>query len=474
MKITRIIVLFALFTLALNAQEKEVDCDFNINRAYYHLEGNEFFEKNKKKAIEYLTPCIETQNPVALLMMGRILLEESNENSLQKAFKLIKASAKQNNSIAATDLGILYKYGKGCQLNYNKARKWFEKGFELGNTKAAYLLGYLYLKGFGNIEQDYTKAVEWFEKSDYPMAKYWLGVCYYYGYGVEKNTTIANNLFNTQSPTINLANKDEITKTSNISTEEIKEISNNLKTFRLAEITNEQLNGIWEGDLLFFDWSGTKIQNRAPYKVFFKHNKESNVVNMTSSILNEEQNVDFIKLDNSLYYKNFNAKLPHISFNKNIPSILEHQLLSSDISIKQLNTETYLTGNIETYVESWNETGVPIRFVLKKRKTIENSEKELSDEALTSLSEQEDNFIKLYPNPFERDLIVSYTLEEPEKTKVTITDINGVYKKTIKPLKLQKPGSYQYYIDGEGLTKGGYIITVILGNERKTRITIKK
>ncbi len=56
MNITKIIVLIALFTSALNAQEKEVDCDFNINRAYYHLEGKELFKKDKQKAIEYLTP----------------------------------------------------------------------------------------------------------------------------------------------------------------------------------------------------------------------------------------------------------------------------------------------------------------------------------------------------------------------------------------------------------------------------------
>ncbi|MDO6676486.1 T9SS type A sorting domain-containing protein [Tenacibaculum sp. 1_MG-2023] len=475
MKITRIIALIALCTSTLNAQEKEVDCDFNINRAYYHLEGKELFTKDKQKAIEYLTPCVETENPVAQLMMGRILLEEATEESYTKAIKLIKAAAKQDNAIAATDLGILYKYGRGCKLNYNKARKWFEKGFELGNTKAAYLLGYLYLKGFGNIQQDYTKAVSWFEKSDYPMAKYWLGVCYYHGYGVEKNVAKANGLLKTNFDTVKEANISETSKNSEvINVEEIKQVINKEETAASAEVTKQQLHGVWEGDLLFFDWSETHIENKVPFKVTAKYDTESDVLHITTTIADKKQNVDFTKLDNSLYFNNFTVELPHSSFSQNIPSVLKHQLLSSDISIKQFNSETYLTGNLETYVSAWKESGVPIRFVLKKKKKLENSEEELSEEALAALSKQEDSFIKLYPNPFEKDVIVSYSLEQPTNTKVTITNMNGLREKVIKPFTSQETGSYQYYVEGTDLPKGMYVVTILVGQERKTRIIIKK
>ncbi|REH56161.1 hypothetical protein C7448_101194 [Tenacibaculum gallaicum] len=475
MKITKIIALIALCTSALNAQEKEIDCDFNINRAYYHLEGKELFTKDKQKAIEYLTPCVETENPVAQLMMGRVLLEEATEESYTKAFKLIKAAAKQDNAIAATDLGILYKYGRGCKLNYNKARKWFEKGFELGSTKAAYLLGYLYLKGFGNIQQDYTKAISWFEKSDYPMAKYWLGVCYYHGYGVDKNVAKANELLKTNFDTVKDTNISEASKNSEvINVEEIKQVINKEETATSAEVTKQQLNGVWEGDLLFFDWSATHIENKIPFKITAKYDTESNVLHITTTIADKKQNVDFTKLDNSLYFNDFTIELPHSSFSKNIPAVLEHQLLSSDVSIKQFNSEIYLTGNLETYVSAWKESGVPIRFVLKKKKKLENSEEELSEEALAALSKQEDSFIKLYPNPFEKDVIVSYSLEQPTNTKVTITNMNGLREKVIKPFTSQETGNYQYYVEGTDLPKGMYVVTILVGKERKTRIIIKK
>tara|TARA_B100000809_G_scaffold263060_1_gene315435 strand:- start:1494 stop:1631 length:138 start_codon:yes stop_codon:yes gene_type:complete len=37
-------------------------------------------------------------------------------------------------------------------------------------------------KGLG-VSQDYYQAVYWFERSEDPMAKHFLGLCYYLGYG---------------------------------------------------------------------------------------------------------------------------------------------------------------------------------------------------------------------------------------------------------------------------------------------------
>ncbi|WP_428743079.1 T9SS type A sorting domain-containing protein [Tenacibaculum sp.] len=450
--------------------QQELDCTVNIEDTIYYLDLDENSEKSFFKAVEYLTPCVESGNAKAQLLMARLYAIKKTEEDYIKAFQLFKKSAEQGNVSAMTDLGVLYKYGKGCKLNYNKAIKWFKKATEKGNSKAAYSLGYMYLKGFGTVKQDYNKAIKWFEKSNYPMAKYWLGVCYYHGYGVDKNIAKANELLKTNfEPTKEASKNSEV-----VNVEEIKQVLSKEDTSTLAKVTKQQLDGVWEGDLLFFDWSATHIENKIPFKITAKYNKESDVLHITTTIADKEQNVDFTKLDNSLYFNDVTVELPHISFSKNIPSVLEHQLLSSDISIKQFNSETYLTGSLETYVNAWKELGVPIRFVLKKKKKIENSEKELSEEVLTALSKQEDNFIKLYPNPFEKDLIVSYSLEQPANTKVTITNINGLREKLIKPLSSQETGSYQYYVEGIDLPKGVYVVTILVGQERKTRIIIKK
>ncbi|WP_299160890.1 T9SS type A sorting domain-containing protein [uncultured Tenacibaculum sp.] len=471
MKTTKIVLgIFCLLAIMSHAQKKEIDCNFNMNRAVFHLEGNELFKKDKQKAIEYLIPCVEAKDPLAQLIMGRILLNSNNENKHHRAFKLIKASAKQNNPIAAADLGILYKYGKGCALNYNKARKWFKIAVELGNDKAAYTLGYLYLKGFGNIKQNYTKAVSWFQKSDYPMAKYWLGVCYYYGYGVNKNITKANELLRTnfkeEVKNYQTTNAENIASTS-------KEIIKEENIFLNSQnITPKKLNGTWKGDLLFFDWSGNNIENKVSFEIVFNHNKENNILKV--KINDQEQKVNFTQIANSLYFEEFTTKLPHTSFIKEIPSKLTHQILSSTLSLKSLKSGEYLTGSIETHVSEWNERGVPISFVVKKDVKFKNSNEKLSNEAMAALSKQENSFIKLYPNPFENDLIISYSLNQKQSTKVMITNFNNFKEVVVKPVSIQEPGTYQYFFDGVNLPKGKYIVIVDTGKGRKTRIIIKK
>ncbi|WP_299110228.1 tetratricopeptide repeat protein, partial [uncultured Tenacibaculum sp.] len=99
---------------------------------------NEHIKPNSEKAIKYLTPCVEKGNADAQYLLGSIYDLQKTEENYAKAFELYRASSEQENALAMTSLGVLYKYGRGCKLNYNKARKWFKKAAKLGNDKAAY------------------------------------------------------------------------------------------------------------------------------------------------------------------------------------------------------------------------------------------------------------------------------------------------------------------------------------------------
>jgi hypothetical protein len=112
--------------------------------------------------------------------------------------------------------------------------------------------------------------------------------------------------------------------------------------------------------------------------------------------------------------------------------------------------------------------------VLRKKETFANSNEELSDDVLQALAEQEENFIKLYPNPFQSDLVISYTLETPSFVEVKITDINGTKNSIVEKGKEQKAGKHSYFFNGNNLEKGIYIVTVITNNQKKTRIIVKK
>jgi TPR repeat protein len=63
-----------------------------------------------------------------------------------------------------TNLGVLYQNGWGVAQDYAKAREWYEKAADKGNTIAMVNLGMLYRNGWG-VAQDYAKAREWYEKA---------------------------------------------------------------------------------------------------------------------------------------------------------------------------------------------------------------------------------------------------------------------------------------------------------------------
>ena len=469
------LLLILCFAIVTNVKaQQQLDCESNFKNALSYLKMPENVKNDSLKAVDLLKPCLELGDPNAQLLMGKLYVGQGNEDNYKKAFKLFKKSAKQNNDMAMTDLGILYKYGRGCNLNFNKARKWFEKAAELGNDKAAYSLGYLYLKGFGSIDQDYLKAVYWFEKSDYPMATYWLGTCYYYGYGVEKNIAKANELLGTNFANVVSANtsSNEVDDSYSNESEHVAEGSS--VTTGKIEVLEGDLLGKWKGTLLKYDWSGKFIEQKNMIQIEFENDSVDSILRY--KITQEDQAItgDVFQIDTTIYFEEAQIKLPHTSFDERIPSEIEYELLSSDFVIKNFNGQKYLIGSLESFIPNFNEIGAPLKLVLKKIETFANSNEELTDELLDALADQEESFIKLYPNPFESDLIISYTLEKTSFVEVRITNVNGTKNTIVAKGNDQKKGKHNYFVDGSNFDKGMYLVTVVVDNLKKTRLIIKK
>ena len=111
------------------------------------------------------------------------------------AFYLMRSLAKDGDEIIYCELGNLYELGgDGIEIDYAKAKKWYEKSLEIaGDPWGAYALGRLYYNGNG-VKQDYETAMYYFdlaEKTDLTIASLMLGRMYRYGFGTEKNNEIA-------------------------------------------------------------------------------------------------------------------------------------------------------------------------------------------------------------------------------------------------------------------------------------------
>ena len=98
--------------------------------------------------------------------------------------------AKSGEAEAQNALGEAYYDGKGVTENLTEAVKWFTKAAEQENAKAEYNLGVCYYYGYGVQYKDRGEAAKWYTKAaeqGYAEAQNSLGYCYEFGEGVDKN-----------------------------------------------------------------------------------------------------------------------------------------------------------------------------------------------------------------------------------------------------------------------------------------------
>ncbi len=111
-----------------------------------------------------------------------------------KTMKELEELAGNGDFGAVFELGQRYYNGIGVNIDYAKAREYFEVAAENGSQASNYYLGKIYYNGNG-VETNHLKAKEYFEKSskaDNVFSTYYLGKIYYWGDGVEKDYNKAN------------------------------------------------------------------------------------------------------------------------------------------------------------------------------------------------------------------------------------------------------------------------------------------
>lgn len=115
----------------------------------------------------------------------------------------LRAAAELGHLDAQKQLGMYYLTGRNTDpVSRNnstitcdtiKAVKWFEQAAIQGNVESANIAAHLYMSGHG-VKQDFSKAFALYNmhstQNDYDT-QYGLGLCYYYGYGVQRNIQTA-------------------------------------------------------------------------------------------------------------------------------------------------------------------------------------------------------------------------------------------------------------------------------------------
>jgi len=472
------------------------ECEVKLAEARAFITGSLTVLKDGYRALEILQPCIEAKDPEALHTVAVLYFggNQAIRSDYKKGVELLREASNLGHAEATTNLAIAYHMGKGVKLNFNKARELYEKAYDLGSDKAAFKLGYLYFKGLGSIPQDYQKSLEWFKKSEYPMAQYWLGIQYYFGYGVAVDKAKAEEimvesvgtntkrllhyLFTSEAP--------KVTPTAIISdiesledpTSENNRIAN--ATIEAETTTDEpskklHLKGKWKGKLVELDWSQTKIVRSFPVELNFESDKAVGSLDYSFTI-NETTTKNFgILLGNEYYFEKLSFKLPRLYKDAFPFTSLDYDINTATFEQTEIEHLNYLTANIDGHISQWNEPSPPMKLVLVQTgATTENGE-EINQELLQALaSQQDDGFITLYPNPFKTDLLISYELTETSDVSVLLYSFEEQTQFVIEAGMQQEPKEYIYHFDGSQLRTGLYVVRITANGTTHTKLVIKK
>jgi len=88
-------------------------------------------------------------------------VEAYEKGDFKTALKFWQPLAEQGDAHAQSNLGFMYRQGKGVPQDDKTAVKWYTLAAEQGNAYAQYNLGNMYAKGEG-VPQDDIKAYMWF------------------------------------------------------------------------------------------------------------------------------------------------------------------------------------------------------------------------------------------------------------------------------------------------------------------------
>ena len=190
----------AINCFAIAAEEGNSNAMYELGNIYEF--GSDAVEPDYQKAMEWHLKAAEAGNSdsmgiVASFYMKGIGTEQDN----QKATEWFLKAAEAGNNGAMMQVGFMYLSGVGVDKDTEKGEEWLEKAagqfgtnysYTMKNIADAYYFGQ---NDYGpDIEQDYSKAAEWYQKAaqaNDARAMEMLSVMCFYGRGMEKDSAKA-------------------------------------------------------------------------------------------------------------------------------------------------------------------------------------------------------------------------------------------------------------------------------------------
>ncbi|MGA2433829.1 MAG: tetratricopeptide repeat protein, partial [Bryobacteraceae bacterium] len=150
------------------AEQGDAQKQWDLGGRYYSGKG---VAEDHSEALKWYSKAAEQGDPEKQFRVGFMYWLERNN---VEAAKWYRKAAEQGVVLAQSDLGDMYRDGKGVPQNYVEAAKWYHRAAEnetvekngLIPTQAfsQYSLGAQYESGLG-VLQDYVEAAKWYRKA---------------------------------------------------------------------------------------------------------------------------------------------------------------------------------------------------------------------------------------------------------------------------------------------------------------------
>lgn len=321
--------------------------------------------------------------------------------NFHKAYIAYYKAAKLGDAKAMTNIGVMYQCGDSVPQDFFQSYKWYKRGLKNGNIKANYYLGYLYYKGFG-VEQSYKTALHYFyegAKKGNSSSLYMLGLCYIEGNGVEQDIEKGKRFMEKAVDAGNEMAADYILY-GRLSTS-LQRVAQRNQTDELEQLLPRKVrqqrdntllanfSGSWEGKLIEYDWSGTRIKHRKDIQLETYKNGDC----MDGVWTIGEETVPF-----SACYKDtlwqIDAEIHHNERGAKV------RMQWCGLNYEQKNGQEYLTGNVQIFSLKANEPAPP-SYVVLKRKQAEDNKQHTTEKTV-------DFSVDVIPNPIQGEQCIVY------------------------------------------------------------------
>lgn len=238
---------------------------------------------------------------------------------------------------------------------------------------------------------------------------------------------------------------------------EVLPIVKHTKVLSVAEISTTDFTGTYSGQR--FQYTENKKAILRTYHYVMNIVQNSTTVSGTTTITSDNGDFAVIKLkgmviEDKLYFEEYEIQ----DQKKSDGAVWCFKV--GELQMGKHDQQTVIYGPTNSYTSTYYlpcTGGYTMLEKVKVESSIANPVKKQIDQNVTTIVDNNQFALQLYPNPFMNESNLLYTTTKESKVNIELYDINGALIKTLAN-EIQASGSHSITINGNNLTSGVYIV----------------